>query len=299
MNLARATLLIGCLCAAVASPAAAAHSIESIPTPDGVSIDGLTEDWDGVSVAYLEDSLRVVGIRHDDVNLYLMYRFGDARLARQLLDRGVLLWINGDGKKKTADEAFGVRYAGSEDIAQAIESEPSGYGRPSGERGGGRGGFEPPAAMTAMRPKADELVVIRDGLKETVPTDDASSFGAASAETDGVFAYELEIPFAEIGGKVADRPSTKPRKLAVGVQVGGLTEAEQELVEGTMEQMREERGGRGGGMGGRGGGMGGMGGRGGGMGGRGMGSGGPPGGGRPSLDADIDWLVVTLPASVE
>jgi hypothetical protein len=94
-----------------------------------------------------------------------------------------------------------------------------------------------------------------------------------------------------LGGKVAGRAPDKKREIALGIEVGGLTEGEKEM-------MREAMGDRGG-MGG-GGGTGGMGrgGGGGGRGGGGMGRGGRggPGGDRMErlLGGEIVWVKVTL-----
>jgi len=140
-------------------------------------------------------------------------------------------------------------------------------------------------------------------MKEMVLENETGGPTAASAIHEGVFCYELKIPFADIGGKIADASSTKKRQVAIGVQIGGLTQAEMETLQAAM---REEMGsmggsgGRGGGMGGGppsgmgGGGVGGMGGgmgAAGGMGGGGMGGGGDP---RSQLDPEIHWLSVTL-----
>ena len=293
MKPARASMIAVCLFFASTNPSAAAHTIESTFVTDGIIIDGNTKDWGDWPVVYLEDSLRVVGVSHDQDNLHIMYRFGDARVAEQLLRRGVVLWINGDGKKKNKNDAFGVRYAGSEEIGTSLEATRTAGEETSERYRNPRSGMVPPEGMTPMGPKVGALTVIRDGIKETIEDTD-SRFQAASTAIDGVYAYELRIPLDEIGGKVAATPATKQRKLAVGIQLGGLTEAEKELVESRMSEMREQRGGRGGGMDGRGGGMGGRGG--------GMGGGvrpGESGGGRPTLDPEIDWLVVELPPTAE
>lgn len=299
MNLAR-LLLPACLILASVNPASAAHTIESTVHPDGIAVDGLTVDWGDSPVVYLEESLRVVSVSHDDENLYIMYRFGDARVAEQLLHRGVVLWINGNGKKKNKNDAFGVRYSGSDEISAALESDRTPTYRGTQEEGTRRREDRvPPREMTDMQPKVGELIVIRDGIKETITETDSTRFQAASTSVDGVYAYELQIPMDEIGGKVADTPPTETRKLAVGIQLGGLTEAEKELMEERMGHMREQQGGMSGGTGGRGGGMGGRGGGMGGPGGGGMGGRpGGQGGGRPTLDPDIDWLVVELPPTI-
>lgn len=285
MNLAR-LLLPACFILAFVNPASAAHAIESTGHPDGISVDGLTEDWGDSAVVYLEESLRIVSVSHDDENLYIMYRFGDSRLAEQLLRRGVVLWINGDGKKKNKNDAFGVRYAGSEQIAVALEASREAHDAgASSEVAEGRGRTVPPEGIELSRPEVGEVTVIRDGIKESI-ADAESRFQAGSTSVDGVYAYELQIPMDEIGGKIADTPATELRKLAVGIQLGGLTDAETKLMEERVGQMREQQGGRG---------------PGGGMGGPGGGRGGRPGesaGGRPSLDSKIDWLVVVLPPTI-
>jgi uncharacterized membrane protein YgcG len=282
-----------CLFFASTTPAAAAHTIESTFVADGIIIDGTTEDWGGWPVVYLEDSLRVFGVSHDQDNLYIMYRFGDARVAEQLLRRSVVLWINGDGKKKNKNDAFGVRYAGSEEIEASLEATRTTGEETSERHRSPHSGMGPPEGTAPMESKVGALTVIRDGIKEIIEETD-SRFQAASNAVDGVYAYELRIPLDEIGGKVAATSAAKHRKLAVGVQLGGLSEAEKELIESRMSEMREQRSDKRGGTGGRGGGMGGRGG--------GMGGGSRPGGsggGRPTLDAEIDWLVVELPPTTE
>ena len=82
----------------------AAEKIESSPTGDRIALDGDPSDWEGIPITYLEDSLHVASIAHDDDNLYLMFRFADGGLARQILMRGVTLWVNGDGKNRKKKE---------------------------------------------------------------------------------------------------------------------------------------------------------------------------------------------------
>ena len=182
------------------------------------------------------------------------------------------------------------------EIAASLEATRTTGGEAPDRHRGGNSERPPREGMAEMRPEAGALVVIRDGDKELVEDAD-TRFLAASTAVDGVYAYELGIPLDEIGGKISGASPAEQRKLAVGIQLGGLTEAEQDLLKEKMSEARNQ----GGGMGGRGGGMGGgMGGRGGGMGGRTPSdeSGGGRGGGRPDLDPEIDWLVVELPPAV-
>jgi hypothetical protein len=283
----------------------AAEKIESSPTGDRIALDGDPSDWEGIPITYLEDSLHVATIAHDDDNLYVMYRFADERLARQILMRGVTLWVNGDGKTRKKKEEFAVRYPGSEQIAEQFAGEDPGKERYRAESAGAgtsdRGG--PPPSLASMRQDPGQLTVIRMGMKETGGENDGDGPIAASAFNEGVFCYELKIPFADIGGKIADASPTEKRKLAIGIQIGGMTQAEMETLQATMRENEGgmgDPGGRGsGGMGGGppsgmgGGGIGGMGsGMGGGPGGRGMGGGGDM---RGRMEPEIEWLSVTLP----
>jgi hypothetical protein len=287
--------------------AAAAEKIESSPTGDRIVLDGDPSDWEGVPITYLKDSLHVSAIAHDNDNLYVMYRFADEGLARRLLMRGVTLWINGDGKTKKKKEEFAVRYPGSAQIAEQFKDEDPREEQYRAETEGsgtpGRGG--PPPSLASMRQVPGQLTVIRMGMKETGNENDAGGSTAASAFNEGVFCYELKIPFADIGGKIADASPAKKRQVAIGVQIGGMTQAEMETLQAAM---REEMGSAGGTGGRGGGGMGsgppsGMGGGGiGGMSGMsGMGGGGRGGGGggggdmRNRMDPEIEWLSVTLP----
>jgi len=292
--------------AILAGPEAeAAQKIESSATGQPILLDGDPSDWEGIPIVYLKDSLHVSAIAHDDDNLYLMYRFADEGLARRLLMRGVTLWINGDGKTKNKKEEFAVRYPGSKQIAEHFENEDPREQGYRTETGGsdtsGRGG--PPPSLASMRQIPGELTVIRMGMKEMKDENDTAGPTAASAFSEGVFCYELKIPISDIGGKIADAGLAK--KVAIGVQIGGMTQAEMESMQAAMREKMGGTGGQGGrGGGGMGGGPpsgmggGGIGGMGGGMGASGgMGGGGIGRGGedmRSRLDPEIEWLSVTL-----
>jgi len=293
-------LLVGVAASGIAK---AAEKYDSTATSYEMSLDGDPIDWEGVPIAFLEESLHVMALTHDEENLYIMYRFADERLARELMRRGVTLWINGDGKTTKKKENFAVRYPGSQQISEHLESGDRSDGRSQARGSDPSGRPAPPPELASLRQLPGHLTVIRMGIKEIGDEGTSEGPGAASSFDDGSFCYELRVPFAEIGGKVAEAAPTATRKVAVGVQIGGLTDAEMEMVQSAM---RERMGDMGGMSGGRGGGaMGGMGGdgtgggRGGGMaGGRGGGmGGGESDGGRRNLDPEIKWLSVRLPSA--
>jgi len=305
-----AAVLISLITVGISPGAGAAEKVESSPAGDRIVLDGDPSDWEGIPINYLKDSLHVSAIAHDDGSLYVMYRFADDGLARRLLMRGVTLWINGDGKTKKKKEEFAVRYPGSAQIAEHFEDEDDRRERNRAETEGsgasGRGG--PPPSLASMRQVPGELTVIRMGMKESRDENDTPGPTAASAFNEGVFCYELKIPFADIGGKIADASPAKKRQVAIGVQIGGMTQAEMETLQAAMRKEMGSAGGMGGrgggmgggppsgmgggGIGGMGGGMGAAGGKGGGRGGGGMGAGG--GDMRGQMDPEIKWLSVTL-----
>ena len=63
-----------------------------------ITVDGNITDWAGVPTFYLQEGPRVTAIAHDERFLYVHFRFSDAKLARQLLMTGAIVWVNGDGK---------------------------------------------------------------------------------------------------------------------------------------------------------------------------------------------------------
>jgi hypothetical protein len=295
----RVAVLVFSLAVIGGPEAGAAEKIESSLAGDRIVLDGDPSDWEGIPITYLEDSLHVAAIVHDEDSLYLMYRFADEGLARRISMRGVTLWINGDGKTKKKKEEFAVRYPGSEQIAEQFEDEDPGDERYRAETAGsgtsGRGG--PPPSLAIMRQVPGQLTVIKMGMKEMIDENDTAGPTAASAFIEGVFCYELKIPFADIGGKIADTSSEKKRQVAIGVQIGGMTQAEMETLQAAMKEERGSMGGPGGrGGGGMGGGPpSGMGGGGmGGMGSAGM-YGGRGGDMHSQMDPEIQWLSVTLP----
>ncbi len=272
---------------------AGATAIESTPIDDIIRLDGIATEWEGIPITYLRESLHVISVAHDDETLYLMFSFSDQRLAQQLQRRGVMLWFNGNGKTKNKNEEFGLRYGGSQQIADHFASQredegDDGGGTTTGRGGyGGRGSGPPPQMTGGSRAYPGNLTIVTQGIKETVPEDNSDGPAAASMVEEEIFCYELRVPLADVGGKIADRGPGSKSKVAIGIQIGGLTEAEMETIQPPMDERPAGMGGSTGGMGGgRGGG-----GMGGGRGGR----GGPPGGkGTGELDPEIVWLSVAL-----
>jgi len=290
------------ICVVQVSSLAAATRLVSPAAPGPMIIDGDPADWERIPVAYFEDGVRVVAATHDDDAIYLTFRFGDERLARRLMARGVILWINGDGKTKNKDEAFGVRYTGSEDLQDYLETDEPDPAEDESDPRRDR----MMRNLSHLRASPGDLTIITYGVKEIVPEGLPTGPTAASSVNEGIFCYEFRIPMAHIGGKLADVSPTRKRKVAVGIQIGGTTDAERESISSALQDSLGRRGAGGpsggppgsGGIGGISGG--GLGGHGGGSGRRPPSGGQPPGGGtdrgdtKSRLNPKIEWLTIEL-----
>ena len=238
----------------------------------GITIDGNVADWKDVPVQYFDSGPRVTAVAHDDRFLYVQFRFSDLALASRVLRTGAIVWVNGAGDHEAG---FGLRYRGTPAAEQALAAargsvDTPAAGLPGGPDGMPGGGGPPPErGMATGRAPLGALEILHLGVVDDVITSGAAPDGPAAscAVTDGVFAYELRVPLAEIalvgagagaGGNAAGEPVT----VAVGFQMSGMTAAERDAM---RERMRSGGGGPGGGP----------------SGGFGGGRGGPPGGGAP------------------
>jgi hypothetical protein len=221
--------------------AANAKKVDSNPAGDRIVLDGDPSDWEGLEHIYMKETLRVLAVAHDAEALYVMFRFGDPHLARFISSRGALLWINGDAKANNKNEVYGVRYPGSTQIALKLAADDAEAARETAGEAGSSDG--PKISMDLVRQVPGDVTVVRMGETESYPEDNEVGPSAASAVTEGNYCYELRIPFAEMGGKIATANPGKKRQLAIGVILGGLTKEEQKaLQKDIQEQMKDQQG---------------------------------------------------------
>lgn len=250
---------------------------DSVRPSQPIVVDGNLDDW-GSSVQSLSKKGVRVAVANDDEYLYLGLSTDDPNVQRQVMARGLLVWLDAEGGK---GKTFGIKYP----IGLVAMAGQGGFGR--------RAGGQQPTEDERRRRFEQSLVNLEihdtqeDPLRLTVAEFDGElaftrSFGTAS--------YELKIPLkaaSEYGYAVGSTPGA-----AIGIGI--------ETPEIDREELRERLGGVGG-RGGRGGqgGFGGAGGQGGGFGG-GRGPGGQGGGlgGAPrGLDLEESlkvWAKVTL-----
>jgi hypothetical protein len=226
-----------------------ASELTSFWTPEPIAVDGEVTDWDSIPTVYLEDEGVVVGICNDSINVYIMYRFRDAKSLRAIRMTGLSIWLDANGKKK---KEFGIRYNGGppfEEIQRLTGTdEENSFGNMSPERR--------ERMMQRMSGDKEQFTVIYRGKeqRETIPTNGSRGPAVSFASSDGFIAYEFSIPLQTSDYGTFGLGAQPDKKIGVGSAWGGRPEREGR--DGGMMGMGSGGGdgGRGGGPGGRGGG---------------------------------------------
>jgi hypothetical protein len=261
-----------------------AGDISSIPRADSIVIDGRMSDWPSEGMTFLKEQEAVVGLCHDDAQLYVMLRFNKAEYERMIRMSGLTVYLDAQGKKK---KDFKVKFIGGpsqEQMAKmpSMKSEKSGNAMP-------------PGMKDQMKTGENQLFCyLKDVIVEKpIPLDGSEGPAAACGVDKGFFVYEFSVPLQETKVRSYGLDAKPGQPVSVGFVWG-------EMDKDAMRQSMPERGeggqppGGGGGMGGPGGGGGGMGGPGGG----GMG-GPPPGGGQQAKMPTKQevWVKAQIPAA--
>jgi hypothetical protein len=226
-----------------------------------VKIDGEMNDWANTPMVYFEESGVQLGLRNDNENLYILFRFNNQAWARAIHRGGLTLWLDNSGKKK---KDFGIRYAGGPSTFEMQEGQMP-----------NRGGFTDSLTPEQQQRFADmqtasahQLIVINKKSDEERPisTDGSSGPAVSFGAPQSVYTYEFSIPLQKSDISRYGIGAQPGQAICLGLEWGGVSMVDRQRT------MPERGGGRGGGgRGGMGGGpRGGGGGMGGGRGGSGM-----------------------------
>lgn len=92
---------------AIAAPAAV-KVMQSLWTPQPLAIDGKADEWSPDALA-MEKSVEVsYAFKNDDKNLYLFFKFNDAKKYMSSIDQsGFAVWVNLEGKEK---KVYGLKF---------------------------------------------------------------------------------------------------------------------------------------------------------------------------------------------
>lgn len=99
----------------------------------GVIVDGVNTEWKSPLPRYNQTTGINYDIANDERNIYLIVRVADTTSQRQILQNGLEVWINKDGKKKNTT---GITYPMAPDQAKAgsktkllVGKTPDGFSR--------------------------------------------------------------------------------------------------------------------------------------------------------------------------
>ena len=222
-----------------------ASDLTSFWTPEPITVDGDVADWDSIPTVYLDDEGVVMGICNDSANVYMMYRFRDAKSLRAIRMTGLTIWLDANGKKK---KEFGIRYNGGPSFEEMREltgtDEEDPFGNISTER--------KERMIRRMSRDEEQFSVIYRGKeqRETIPTNGSRGPAASFASSYGFVAYEFSIPLQTSDYGTFGIGAQPDRMIGIGSEWGGRPQ-------GGGGRPGMDRGGVGGGRGGsRGGGRG-------------------------------------------
>jgi len=216
-----------------------------------VQVDGEMTEWTSGSTVYFEDPGVQLGLRNDNQNLYILFRFSNQAWARAIRMGGVTLWLDDSGKKK---KDFGIRYTGGLSLSELQKMRPS-----------SKGGFEETLTpeqqqrLVEMEETASDQITIIDkksSQEKTVRADGSGGPAVCFASPQGTYTYEFSIPLKKgdvFGCGIGAEPG---QVICLGLEWGGMGKENRQRM---MDRMGSgPPGGMGGGRGG--GGRGGMGG---------------------------------------
>lgn len=265
MNSPRFYLAASLLAAALfSSSACSVLQVNSQWKAKDIVINGLADEWKGDLVP-VKDKGFSLGVRNDDRFLYVCIVGSTPLLRSMAVSRGMTVWLDPAGGKSTA---FGIKFplgpAAAVPAAKPAPAAPTAVG----QRAGGR-----PA------PAMNEIIILgpdKDASKR-IAIKDLKGLEIRAAVSQGVFAYELKVPFVVTPEFPYALGSVPGQFVGVGIEIPGMKRSSGGGAGGGGgESMDESGGGMGGGGGaGEGGGAGGL------SGGRGLseGGGGGMGGG--------------------
>jgi len=230
------------------------QEVETNWSAEPVKVDGEMTEWPTGSTVYFEDSGVQLGLRNDNENVYILFRFSNQAWARVIRMGGVTLWLDNSGKKK---KDLGIRYTGGPPLSELQRMGTS-------SRGGFRETLTPEQQQRLQdreETAVDQITFIDKKSKQeiTLRTDGSGGPAAHFASPQGIYTYEFSIPLKK--SDVFDYGiGAKPGQIiCLGLEWGGMSMGDRQRTRGERGGDRggEGRGDRGGGR--RGGDRGGMG----------------------------------------
>jgi len=210
----------------------ASEEIQSQWTEAPITVDGQNTDWDAIPFTYLKDFEISLGICNDADNIYIMLKFRDPKLLMAASRKGFTAWFDKCGTKK---KEFGIRYI----CNPRVNVDPT-----RGERPEFGGPFRQRMQMLGdQKPVTEQLLALLGSEEKGINLKLDGSLGptARLGNLNGVFAYELSVPFDHMGKGLYALETEAGSDISVGFEINNLS----------RPPGGSKRGGRPGGMGDR------------------------------------------------
>lgn len=170
----------------------------------GVTVDGVNTEWKTPLPRYNKNTGINYDISNDERNIYMIVRVADTTSQRQILQNGLEVWINKDGKK---NNTTGITYPMAPDKAKTgskiklqVGSTPDGFPRNIGE-----------LTLTGF--------LLENGRQ---PVKDCPVKVAIRKDSSDCIVYELAIPFNTFYKEMLEKEDLKS-KFYIGFVVKGVT----------------------------------------------------------------------------
>jgi len=199
------------------------ETIQSTWKTQALTIDGNSEDWEGLPLQYQEDMKIIYGIVNDNETVNFVIRFNDTNLARMFSMRGFTLWLNDENSEK---KRIGIHYR-DDAMRDKFIAEGSNRSRGQAQK------EQPPSQ--AAKPKGKFTLAKNDSLTAK-PIADLPSFEAAADAQDGIFCYEFRIPLTSMDESPYFLNISNQKTIMVGLEINGLSEEEQDKIKDDMEE---------------------------------------------------------------
>jgi hypothetical protein len=119
-SLSAKTVLVLALASSSLPAGCKTQEVQTNWSAEPVNVDVEMTEWTGGSTVYFEDIGVQLGLRDDNQDLYLLFRFSNQTWVRAIRRSGVTVWLDTSGKKK---KNFRIRYAGGPPLSELQKME--------------------------------------------------------------------------------------------------------------------------------------------------------------------------------
>ncbi len=197
-----------------------AEEIKSGWATTAMIIDGDGDEWRDRGFTYFDGDKTAIAVLNDSTDIYLIVISRDEGNVMQMERSGIVVWLNGDGKKK---RDYGFRYRAGR-LAKEQRRMPE--------------GFDPPAEMTERREQMEaeqarlrKVITVFD-QKRASEISSKGEQGPAAAATFGkeIYAFEFKIPILTAGAEGYGLSRKENGQTMIGIETGFLTEDEKKAM---------------------------------------------------------------------